>query len=66
MAFVVVIVGWIIIYFISKSTGDKRSQDRAEDWLTSGLGFKGCGIVLIIIIIIVIVILAKLASLFEA
>lgn len=55
MAFVVVIIGWIIIYSISKIFGDKKTADYAEGWLTGGLGFKGCGIALLIVIVVIVI-----------
>ncbi|WP_379131628.1 hypothetical protein [Paenibacillus sp. sgz500958] len=63
--FIILIVGWIAVYFISKGTGDKHGQDKAEHMLTSGLGFRGCGVIILIVLVIVVVLFFYLLSLFE-
>lgn len=65
MPILVLIIGWIAVYFISKGTGDSRGQAKAEHMLTSGLGFRGCGIVLLVLLIIVVAAFFYLISLFN-
>lgn len=62
---IIIIVGWIAVYLISKRTGETAAQDKAEFMLTSGLGFKGCGIVLLILIVAAVGGFVYLLSLFE-
>jgi len=61
----VIIVVWIAVYLIAKRTGETEAQDKAEFMLTSGLGFRGCGIVLLILLAAVVGGIVYLLSLFE-